>query len=387
MTVTILCSGFGLGFYTPGLLVEAGLRRLGIPAEVLVFENVMNPEQRGKVDHSRRAYHEDFSVALMSQRIPQDIRKSMDEQQVHALLNQWKAEGRRHFVCLSGHWVYLLELYRQQMDSELEVDLLYLDASDSPSWKHLKKRLGALTDDYREVWLFGRQHEPMYTYIDIVDSDPVVPYEQRERRLLVHGGGWGMGTYREHLQALNHAGYGLDIVLYEGDEPGATNAGQRYYRMDPSWRTWQQNEQGKHTFPPFAEVRSGEQKSYRLHEDYHLLCEIERRVCAIVSKPGGGTLADSFASGTPIIFLEPFGEHEQNNAQLWQHYGYGLSYDTWMSEYGGGTDILEQMHNRLLQDRQSLSSYTEQLSARWGLDSQASAGDDQLLTLTEEERH
>ncbi len=365
MTVTLLCSGFGLGFYTPGLLVEAGLKRQGIATEVLVFENVMGDAQRGRVDHSRRAYHEDFSVALMSQRIPQDIRKSMDAEAVGQLLSQWQAEGRRHFICLSGHWIYVLDMYQERLGEELEVDLLYLDAMDSPSWKNVKKRIDKLEERYREVWLFGNGKQPMYTYIDIAGSDPVQPYAQREQRLLVHGGGWGMGTYREHLDHLHGAGYGLDIVLYEGDAPGNTDQGQRYYRMDPAWRTWQQNMEGKHTFPPFARVIPGEPEHYTIHPEYHGLCEIEREVKAIVSKPGGGTLADSFASGTPIIFLDPFGEHEQRNAELWEQYGFGITYDRWMSEYGGGADILEQLHHQLIAARQKIVSYPEQYATRY----------------------
>ncbi len=375
MTVTILCSGFGLGFYTPGLLVKAGLGRQGIPTEVLVFENVMGDAQRGRVDHSRRAYHDDFSVALMSQRIPQDIRKSMDPEQVSRLLQQWQAEGRRHFICLSGHWIYVLELYREQIGEALDVDLLYLDAIDSPSWKNVKRRIDKLEERYNEVWLFGHDEQPMNTYIDIAGSDPVQPYAEREKRLLVHGGGWGMGTYREHLDHLHNAGYALDIVLYEGDAPGDTEQGQRYHRMDPEWRTWQHNNEGRHTFPPFAEVMPGEPEQYQLHADYHMLCEIERRVKAIVSKPGGGTLADSFASGTPIIFLDPFGEHEQRNAERWEQYGYGITYNRWMSEYGGGTDILEQLHHNLLTARQQLSPYPEQYAARYTQSIQQFAGE------------
>lgn len=360
MTVTILCSGFGLGFYTPGLLVEASLIRMGIPTEVLVFENVMQSDQLEKVDKSRQAYHADFSVALMSQRIPQDIRKSMDDEQISALLQQWEAEGRQHFICLSGHWIYILDRYREQIgESNLHVDLLYLDVIDSPSWKSVRKRLGQLHESYHEVWLFGHDQQEMYTYIDIPLSDPIIPYSQRQHRLLVHGGGWGMGTYRERIAELEQGGFGLDIILYDQDTRGDAAQGQRYYRMDPQWRTWQQNEASKHTFPPLGEVQADQSAHYESRADYHILCEIERQVQAIVSKPGGGTLADSFALSTPIIFLEPFGAHEAKNASQWEKYGFGISYERWMREYGGGTDILEQMHDRLVQARQQLPAYAD----------------------------
>ncbi|MFF8914745.1 hypothetical protein ACF08M_15855 [Streptomyces sp. NPDC015032] len=37
----------------------------------------------------------------------------------------------------------------------------------------------------------------------------------------------------------------------------------------------------------------------------------------MVSKPGGGTLLDLLRSATPFALLEPSGEHEVHNAQLW----------------------------------------------------------------------
>ncbi len=102
MKVTILCSGFGLGFYTPGLLMQAGLRRLGVETAIHVFENVLPESARLKVDKSRKAYHDNFAVALMSQKVPQDMRNSLDLAAMEVLLTRWMEEDRRHFICLSG---------------------------------------------------------------------------------------------------------------------------------------------------------------------------------------------------------------------------------------------------------------------------------------------
>ena len=45
--VTILCSGFGLGFYVPGLLINYDLKDKGIDSEVMVFENYIVKDKQG----------------------------------------------------------------------------------------------------------------------------------------------------------------------------------------------------------------------------------------------------------------------------------------------------------------------------------------------------
>lgn len=47
-TVTILCSGFGLGFYVPGLLMERRFTALGIQAEIEVFETLMSDSKNSR---------------------------------------------------------------------------------------------------------------------------------------------------------------------------------------------------------------------------------------------------------------------------------------------------------------------------------------------------
>ena len=66
----ILCSGFGLGFYIPGLLIGEKLRCFGIRSEVEVFESLLPPTKIQMVEKNRQAYHESFRVAIASQKVP-----------------------------------------------------------------------------------------------------------------------------------------------------------------------------------------------------------------------------------------------------------------------------------------------------------------------------
>ncbi|TKH46693.1 UDP-glucuronosyltransferase [Paenibacillus terrae] len=359
MKVTILCSGFGLGFYTPGLLMQAGLRRLGVETAIHVFENVLPESARLKVDKSRKAYHDNFAVALMSQKVPQDMRNSLDLAAMEALLTRWIEEDRRHFICLSGHWMYVLEEYRKRREpGSVHVDIVYMDSTPSPSWKNLAKHNPHFADGCGEITFFESDQNKVSHYIDVPAVEHV-PFEARKSRLFVHGGGWGMGTYREKVGRLEEAGWELDLLLYDQDQPDEQRDGIRYFRMDPQWRTWQRNEAGEHTFPPFGEVKAGEETLYEAGRDYHSMLDQACHVQAIVSKPGGGSLADSFATATPLIMLEPFGVHEMHNADLWERLGMGIRYDTWMQIYGGGAEILEDMHRRILELRSQTPRYVE----------------------------
>lgn len=98
---------------------------------------------------------------------------------------------------------------------------------------------------------------------------------------------------------------------------------------------------------------------YQVGPDYHSMLDQACRVQAIVSKPGGGSLTDSFATATPLIMLEPFGVHEKHNADLWERLGLGMRYDTWIQTYDGSAQILEDMHRRIVELRSRTPRYIE----------------------------
>jgi UDP-N-acetylglucosamine:LPS N-acetylglucosamine transferase len=81
----------------------------------------------------------------------------------------------------------------------------------------------------------------------------------------------------------------------------------------------------------------------------------------MLCKTGGGTLIDSLWSATPIVALEPFGEHEQINALLWERLGFGMGYDAWRSS-GFSLDLLEKAHLNLLRARDGVADYTADLA-------------------------
>jgi len=357
--VVLLCSGFGLGFYIPGILIAEKLKRLGVVTEVEVFESLLPENKIAMVEKSRQAYQASFRVALASQKIPADIRQSWDAGAVELLLARWSKEDCRHFICLSGHWVYVLDLYRQmRLDKEIHVDLLYLDADLSPSWKQLRKFKPDYAEPYQAVGLYDHARKEVRYSIDM-NVEPPLPYSARSGRLVVHGGGWGIGTFNEYVPELERAGYGLDIVCYARPDSVAGPSGRRYYLDDPTWRTWHRNEGGRHTFPPFAELASDSGAIlFKPQFKCHGLHRVIRKAMAIVSKPGAGSLIDSFGSATPLIMLEPFGPHEEANAEIWAASGFGIQHHQWAAA-GYPISTLEKLHANLTEQRAKVEDYSQ----------------------------
>lgn len=368
-TVTILCSGFGLGFYVPGLLLERRLTALGIQAEIEVFETLMSDSKKQQTDNSRKAYQQSFAVALTSQKIPGDIRGSLDAAAVEHLLQQWKQQERQRFIVLSGHWVHVLDRYREMAGFPVEADLLYIDADLSPSWKNLRRLNPGYAEGYREVSMYDPAKQEILCSIDAGPAE-ALPAAIRNGRLVVHGGGWGIGTFREKFDSLESAGYELDIAAYSTQEIGEAVHGRRYYMNDPEWRTWKRDSSGQYTFPPFAEVTVSQPDRYppcRSYQDG--MYGVIRQASAVISKPGGGALIDSLASGTPLVLLDPFGPHEKINSDLWVELGYGIRYGEW-AEMGFECEALRKLADNLQSARgrypDYAASYAEQLSAAEG---------------------
>ncbi|MWC28050.1 UDP-glucuronosyltransferase [Paenibacillus sp. MMS18-CY102] len=359
---TILSSGFGLGFYIPALLLEHQLNARQQQAEVVVFENYIVGEKKEKIADSRFDYHKNFALARIAQKMPIDIRDSIDFEAVNGLLDTWEQEGRSEFIALSGHWIYILDMYSERIGIEsLNVTLLYVDSELSPSWKGVKKYVPDYQKRYREQYLFDAAEGRALYRLDVT-NEPVVPYDSRPYRFTVHGGGWGMGTYLAKVEELERE-YALDLSIYHESDFDLSNTNHRYWMVDPTWEAWKKDPvTGKHTFPRIGEIRAGEAPVFTTDNQatHHHLYDNMKQAKGIISKPGGSTLIDSLASATPIIFLDPFGPHEQKNADLWIKLGFGISYDTW-KQGGFSLELLQPLHEALASQRTAIPNYVDAL--------------------------
>ncbi|SMD15957.1 hypothetical protein [Kibdelosporangium aridum] len=336
--IEILTSGVALGVHVPGLLLADRLRERGADVHVSVLERMLPEETLATTTKMKWAFHRDFRVALVGQRVAREV--AIPRQAQEAMLDSWRSRDVRRFVVFSGFWLPILERY-----GATEVDVCHVDSVVSPSFQKVKTSLSP-----RAIWLANADEGTLPYSIPVTHSPPI-PWESRARRLLVHGGGWGMGTYRERAVELRSHGFSLDVVAYEERDVSA-DPGIRHFMIDPAWHPWHDD-----GYPPFGEVNSG----FTRGKGHHGSFDLTRTAVATVSKPGGGTLLDSLWSATPAVLLEPFGAHEKRNAELWERLGFGIPFDKWRDS-GFDMAMVEKLHNALLVARESLVDYSAELA-------------------------
>jgi hypothetical protein len=353
---TILTSAVGLGVYIPALLIRERLRSMGHDADVEVLEELYEPSRlRDHIAH-RKAHHDSFALAQIANRMARDVQHCLDPARVEKLLAHWACEERSRFIVWSGFWLPLLERYRALVPHlPLEIDHCRIDAEISASFRIFP----ALRDAGTEIWLWDGNSGEVVHEIPVTDAPPVA-FAQRDNRLAVHGGGWGIGTYRETLGDLSQAGFAIDLVVHDAAEAEGRNVDDRCFMLDPAWEPWLRNAAGEFCFPPM--IDPADISEVKPRGPYHGLHDVIRQARAIVSKPGGCTLIDSLAAATPVVLLEAYGVAEQRNAQIWQRLGYGISLADWRaSDFSGA--VLEQLHRNILA-RPVAADYPREWAAR-----------------------
>jgi hypothetical protein len=332
-----------LGFYIPGLLLRDRFEAIAQPACAETFEALMTDVGIEKAEQSRSAYAKDFKLAQVSQRVPFDVRGSIDTERLEKLLDRWSDEKRRKFIALSGHWVHILDEYRRRCGFEISAGLLYMDGSLAPSWLQTRRIDPTYAARYSELPLLSRSPPAVLRHIAV--SEPSVTWSVRENRLIVHGGGWGMGDFANAAEQLKSSNYDVLNAMYPA--PGVDlSIGQRHLADNPNWRVWHPTESGELEFPPYGYVDRDGWHDGGYHGQTHGLYQTIANSRAIVSKPGAGTLIDSFASETPVVLLTPLGRHETDSGNIWSQLGFGITIEDWQSSECD-PEILFQLHKNI----------------------------------------
>ncbi|HTG72259.1 MAG TPA: UDP-glucuronosyltransferase [Terriglobia bacterium] len=356
--VTILTSGVGLGVYIPALLIQRQLLKRQCPTTVEVLERYYTPAQRTAHLAHRRAFQEDFALAQLAHRMVRDVQESLDSEGIRLLLEGWLNERRVDFIVWSGFWLPVIERYRQLSGgAALHVDHCRIDAEISASFRIYPE----LVSCGNAVWLWNWAQRKIIHEIPVMEEE-AIPFCNREDRLIVHGGGWGIGTYQSRIPELQSTRYSLSVVVHDVPEAGR-RVGDRYFMLNPSWETWTVDADGEHEFPPMGELAGPSFVKLGPDRDVHALHHIIRTSKAVISKPGGCTLIDSLASATPLVFLEPYGYAEESNAKIWELLGFGISYAAWR-DTGYDTEVLERLHMNIVSRAQRGVDYPRAILER-----------------------
>jgi UDP-N-acetylglucosamine:LPS N-acetylglucosamine transferase len=226
---------------------------------------------------------------------------------------------------------------------EVDIEICHMDAESAVSWTSYPQQYTVR----KHHWFYNWANKEIRAFINI-SQEAVIPFEARESRLIVHGGGWGIGTYKKAYKQLQSLDYQFDVIAYEtGDlEDEASNT--RYYLLDPHWEAWTKSENQAYTFPPLYRVEGGQRLEMAPNGCFSNVYNLIKKNKAIISKPGGATILDALSSATPLVYLDAFGHYESTNAKLLDHFGIGISLTAWESRQYA-PEVLQDMHERLLQ--------------------------------------
>ena len=337
------------------MVVESQLKDKGINTDVIVLESLYTNERKEKILEMKKSFHKSFAFALMGQRIRVDIDSCLDQEVVNNFIQTWLSEDREQFIIFSGYWMPIVDKYLQiNKNKNIRVVLCHMDAVTAASWKNF------CPEDrrYEEIWLFNYNNKKITSYIDISGNEPV-PFQDREDRILLHGGGWGIGNYKNIIPYKDAIPYRFDVIAYDNDDLENRDESCTYYQIDPEWKPYYNNYS---KFPPLGKVIDENKISFTNNEKYSPVYNIIAKNRAIISKPGGATLIDSLSSATPIIFLDAFGKYEEKNAELWEYYGFGISFTEWQKN-NFSSRILKKINLNILNYRKTLTNLVDLIYA------------------------
>jgi hypothetical protein len=194
-----------LGVYTPALIIHNKLKAQGIETRFFTFEEFFYEDKKEKLLVNKKLFHENPKVALLGQKLIGNVNNSLERSAVSEVFHEICNSGLEEYIFLfSGLWLPVLMESLPQTYYE-QVVLFHMDSVVSPSWKDHDLNL------FRSVYLFNAETGQMNYHLD-VDVNKPADFESRRKKIIVHGGGWGMGNYKDAVMPLLDKG--LSWIIY-----------------------------------------------------------------------------------------------------------------------------------------------------------------------------
>ncbi len=347
----VLTSLFGFGVYFPARIVANSLKLDGFDSEVLLIEHVFTKEKQKTFEASKVAFRKNYKLAKLATKLSVDTSEIFDQVKLEILFNEWEEEQASEFLCFSGLWLHVLFLYAKR-NPKISVKLCRLDAGDAVTWR--------INDEIsiQETYSFLDLNNSKINYQLSIPTLSYIPYEEREKSVLIHGGGWALGDFLETTQHLPEDWIKKIMVKdFSADLP--QKKATTYYINDPSWNPIQHSSHISQ-FPGLGKIGAKEKITYSHNNDYHSVLDLIVNSLAIISKPGGMTIVDSISTGTPLIYLEPMGENEEGNRVLIERLQIGASFEAWQQEKFS-TKMLFEFHENILKIKADLPELTSKI--------------------------
>lgn len=324
--IIILGSGIALGVYVPPLLFTNKLIYKNFNVQFEVLESLFLEKIHIKILNNKKMFHSNVRIAVKGHQKVSNYEDYYDKEKLQNLFIQWQTNNCFRFIVFSGFWIPVLKKYETQISQKIIIDCVHMDAIISNSWNRYKDNI----KDYHNIWLYSWEKNLINYTISLKDIYAIKQFNERLPYVTIHGGGWGMGIFNSKITELNSNHIHLNRILYYPDEEILEQTKNSYFLLNNEWIPWEKNINNQYSFPEMSKwnpIQKCWERYGEKNQDSFL--EILNNSMAIISKPGGGTLLDSFETETPIIFLDPVGKYEKQNANLWITKGFGYDYEVW----------------------------------------------------------
>ena len=343
----ILGSSIALGVYVPALSVKKQLEKSGDHVDLIFLEELYR-DKESVMEETKRSFHNDFRLAKLSYRIPTRNKAALDPETTEMFLRELVQKQYDLIISFSGFWTeFLNRLQNESSYYENRIALIHMDAGLSLSWK------GTVRTNMKEYWLYRLEDQRI-----ICSLEKAKALSRKSRRILVHGGGWGIGEYQNKIARLNELGFPLDIIIYYPEEADPSDTRNDYYLLDPNWK----NDSEKTEYPRLLKYQSGEWTEFADNHQINPIRILIENDIAILSKPGGGTLSDSLVTGTPLILSEELASYENENGMMWEQCGFGIRFEKFL-DLPEKEIALQKMQQRLCETAADLPVLTDLLSS------------------------
>jgi hypothetical protein len=348
--IQILTSLIGYGVYIPACLVAQKMSVSGLlKADVRVIEQLYTPAKKKIFQETRQAFTKDYRLAKLAAKVPVDYGQALDPLQVEQLYRTWDEAGLTEFLCFSGLWFSVLHTYCERRPG-CRVFCCRLDAGTAHTWEN---SAGLRIE---KQFFFFDLHQKKINYKMNIPWSGSGEFQRYGQDVLIHGGGWGLGDFLKSTAALDDTGYHRHLIV---PQPPPTYENQRsvtYYMNDPEWNLLD-HVSGPGSLPALLAFLPGQQQVRHIPADHHAAFDLLVGQDAVISKPGGMTLADSIAGAVPLIYLEPMGTNEEGNRQVLEHCRIGCSFAAWKAT-GFDRKVLLSYKKRLQRLREDLPDFT-----------------------------
>lgn len=320
--ICILTAEMGLGTYTASVNLKNAIleRNNEIVCDIMMYETLMPEEKRNRLPQYRLAFHNDKRLAEAGHILMKKFNNNQDSNAIAVLFTKWDEACYDQFIIMSGNWIPIIETYGIHRS---KVICVRLDCSPTATWI----KYDYSEDIFDTIWLLGKDNtEP--NFVLYKESCSLSVYD-RLKQVFVHGGGWGMGNYLETLGSLTKK-IKTKTLVHQPSDCTFQDENNEYLLLDSNWKAGTED-----TFPVLYEF-DGENITNITKING---IDIMKNSVAVVSKPGGGTIIDSLATQTPMIYLDPISKHEKNNMDFYLTRNLGLSLNNALS----ANELVEQL--------------------------------------------